>query len=539
MSPETVETSAAIPGSRIQAQWRPTSPFFSAQRTPFTPCHEWLSVRPVDLSAVWNTDRGTWLLLGICGSGMRSLCQQLLHYGDRVIGSDSCRESLRRLAAEQSQACRQGQLQLVDAADVSLLQEHSLTAVVRSLAVPESPDLSAAAAAAGIPFLTLPQAVAQRAAAQRQLCVAGTHGKTTTSGMLWWILQQAQPTGLFLGGELCSETGRLFAERSRTHTPPVAVIESCEYRRSFLHFRPASAILTGIEPDHFDCFASESELLQAYAEFLALVPADGTVIHDTGCLRSLRLVSQCAARPLGFSLSYTGRAEWCIRDVTPRTDLSAAEVSGSGCRFRMHHLDGRKLFVEIPMPGVHNAKNAAAAILTAELEGVAAEHAVELLRTFPGIRRRFEFRGEYRGALLFDDYAHHPTAIRETLAAARMVYPGRRLLVVFEPHQLERLRRLEEGFAAALSAADQVYVLPVLPAREQVSTEVAEQAAAVLVERIRQSGGFSRLVNSLDRVPMTLDDAVLGGEVVITMGAGRTNTIHDEINRRVQRDFAA
>ena len=191
------------------------------------------------------------------------------------------------------------------------------------------------------------------------------------------------------------------------------------------------------------------------------------------------------------------------------------------------------------MPGVHNAKNAAAAILAAELEGVAAEHAVELLRTFPGIRRRFEFRGEYRGALLFDDYAHHPTAIRETLAAARMVYPGRRLLVVFEPHQLERLRRLEEGFAAALSAADQVYVLPVLPAREQVSAEVAEQAAAVLVERIRQSGGFSRLVNSLDRVPMTLDDAVLGGDIVITMGAGRTNTIHDEINRRVQRDFAA
>ncbi len=470
---------------------------------------------------------------------MRSLCQQLLLSGNRVIGADSCRESLRRLAAEQTSVCRQGQLRLLETVDPALLHEHSVTTVVRSLAVPESSELSLAAAAAGISCLTLPQAVARRLAGMRQLCVAGTHGKTTTSGMLWWILQQNRRTQLFLGGELCGGGESRLDGNSFAAPAVAAVIESCEFRKSFLNFDPASVLLTGIEPDHFDCFASEAELLQAYAEFLNRVPADGPVIYDTDCLRSRRLVAGYAGRPLGFSLSYTGRADWCIRDVMPQENPSAGDVFGSGCRFRLQHRDGRKLTVEIPLPGVHNAKNATAAILAAEQEGIAAEHSVELLRTFPGIRRRFEYRGELRGALLLDDYAHHPTAIRATLAAARMVYPGRRLLVVFEPHQLERLRRLEESFAVALSAADQVYVLPVLPAREQVSAETAEHAAAELVEKIRQCGGFSRLVNSLDRVPMTLDDAVQSGDVVITMGAGRPNTIHDEINRRVQRDFAA
>ena len=483
-----------------------------------------------------------WLLLGICGAGMRSLCRTLLARGDFVVGADYDAAALQGCRDQHVESVRQGQLQLLhqqtptDSCGDQLKPSH-FNRVVHSLAVNLSSAYSGDAQAAGVPVLSLPEAVNCCFERKRQICVAGTHGKTTTSGMLWWILQHQAATECFIGGEL--KTSDWSAGSELSITAERAVIESCEFRRSFLNFRPAVSVLTGIEADHFDCYENEAELTAAYREFVEKTAADGTLIYNADCRLVSRLAESRNCRKTGFSTGFTGLAAWSIRNAGLNSTDNCTKIHKHHWSFQMRHQDGRVIDVSLPVPGLHNARNAAAALLAAECEGIALETAAASLGTFPGVCRRFEYRGSVRGAVMLDDYAHHPTAVRETLRTVRVLYPDRRITVVFEPHQVSRLSRLRSEFAAALLEANRVLVLPTLRAREEYSVERARHSAAELAQNISDSGGCSRVLNSLDQVSATLDDELTDEDVVITMGAGRTNTIHDQINRRIQRDFAA
>jgi UDP-N-acetylmuramate--alanine ligase len=178
-------------------------------------------------------------------------------------------------------------------------------------------------------------------------------------------------------------------------------------------------------------------------------------------------------------------------------------------------------------------------VLAAILHGIPPQDAAQLLATFPGMRRRFEYRGTWQGADLIDDYAHHPTALGVTLRTVRQVYPGRRIIAVFEPHQLSRTRTLLQPFARALALADKVIVTAVLAARENAAPTERLELSQELVRQVRRAGGQASLVGDLDHVPQKLDDAVHAGDIFITLGAGRTNLIHDEIHRTIHRDSAA
>lgn len=470
-----------------------------------------------------------WLLLGVCGSGMRAFAGMLQDAGHEVIGTDVDTEGLMSLQSSPNPVCR-----IIPWTVASDLSSVSPDRIVHSVAVSPINPLIAKARDAGVPVLALPQALGTFLKDTRQLCVAGTHGKTTTGGMIWWILQQAglAPAG-FIGGE--------FREIHRSGTfgaGRIAVVESCEYRQSFLQLRPQSVVLTGIEPDHFDCFPADGAADHLFQMFVEQLPPDGVLIVNAGSPRAADTVRGAPCRVQTFGTSET--ADWRAHPI--RAQLSAVDHHGGGIpgqAFEVLHLGKSVAEVVLRVPGFHNRENAVAAFAAAAAEGLPPDEISRHLATFPGMCRRFEYRGNWRGVDLIDDYAHHPSAIQAAERTARAVFPGRRIIAVFEPHQISRLENLFNEFAFALSAFDECLILPVLPARETATMAQCCRLSGTLVRRISGAGVRSFLMANLDQVRGRLDHAARPGDVVITMGAGRTYQIHDEIHRRLHRDSAA
>lgn len=372
--------------------------------------------------------------------------------------------------------------------------------------------------------MSYPQMLGELMQQGHGIAVAGTHGKSTTTALIGWVLRAAglDPT-VICGAELVGE------QRSRRggHGEPI-VVESCEYRRGFLHLAPTSGVLLGVEPDHFDCFADQQELVAAFEQFVDTIPRDGLVLANADCESTSDLTAR--VQPAAVSMSVRGDATW---------RAGAVLCDGDGLSMRVLY-NGRLCgTVTVPLAGRHHAINVLAAVGIASQFGVPFRTAAEALAAFPGLCRRFEVRGTWCGVTLVDDYAHHPTAVVATLAAVRQRYAGRRVVVVFEPHQVSRTESLMEQFADALCRADELLVVPVFAARESVSMARIDSAVGTLVEKVRQRGGPARAVASLDRVPATLDHALQPGDVLLTMGAGYVDRIHHELLGRLQRHSEA
>ena len=471
-----------------------------------------------------------WLLVGALGAGMRAFAEILLDAGESVIGVD-----------DEFHPGEQGNSPLVSRPDFRLVNssrvESCITSgcqhVVYSMAVKEDCELLQQCRLQGMTPLSLPRALNLLLAGRDQVCIAGTHGKTTTSGMAWNILQQAnQYPAAYVGGVMrtprCSGvfgSGRF------------AIVESCEYRQSFLHLSPKIVVLTGIESDHFDCFGSQAECDQTFRDFIDRLPSDGTLVYNRDCQRSSAIAATCGRRTMSFSLYEDSDWNAISCERLPLHQNIEHLSNGQTFRLRQHTRDVG--LVKLQVPGLHNRQNAVAAIAAAVATGVSVASAIRGVEAFSGIERRFEHRGRLFGIDWIDDYAHHPTAVRTTLETARSAFQNRRLIAVFEPHQISRLSALFEDFRSALSLADECLILPVLPARETASPAYCNRASGRLVKSISESGGRAFLMTNLDQVLRRLDHSGRPGDVVITMGAGRTNQIHDEIHRRLQRNSAA
>lgn len=494
----------------------------------------------------------TWMLVGVCGSGMHSLCSLLLSNPNiRVVGTDSDGDALHRLQAKFGE--RFVALPWGTATQMGAIP--SIQMAVHSLAVsPSSPPLKMLSDR-GITSRSLPDALRMLLGSREQICVAGTHGKSTTTAMISWILRQAgRPAPTFLGAEW--QSLRDVAEVASDDTAcdsKLAVIESCEYRNTFLTYSPNVAVVTSIETDHFDWFTSEAEQTAAFQKFVRSVPKDGRLIIHRKSQSAAEVLSSACCDVVEFTSSpvddnsgaiagTAGRSLWSVTKIQD-PELLAPEASGAtDVRFRqtfqLRH-ERETYSVTLGQPGAHNCENAAAAILACRAVGISPQQSAEYLASFPGIRRRFEYRGNWRGIHWIDDYAHHPGAIRATLETARQVFSGHRLIAVFEPHQLSRTTALFREFCDALSLADESLVLPVLPAREIATTAICLKTSGQLVRQINHDRIRAFLMTNLDQVQGRLDHSARPGDVVITMGAGRTHQIHDEIHRRLQRDFAA
>ena len=377
----------------------------------------------------------------------------------------------------------------------------------------------------GVDVMSLHECLASVFASHDQLCVAGSHGKSTTSAMLAWILESAGLSpGFFVGaaqsGFECS--GR--AGNSRT-----TVLESCEYQSSFRHFSPHLAVITSIERDHFDCYPSTMSEDAAFQQFAAGIHRDGCLVYRFDCLRTAAVADAAICRTTTFSLK-DGSADWFASEI---------RCDGWRTHFRLRPPSGTSIDVDLCAVGEHNVENALAAMAAAAEYGVDKTVAAEALCRFPGIQRRFELRGQYHNMTLIDDYAHHPTAITATLTTARSVFPQSRILAVFEPHQIVRTRSLFQDFVQALSLADEVLLLPVFPAREQVSHPECCRLSGELVRELNNNAVKAFLFANLDQVVSRIDHSGRPEDVILTMGAGRTNLIHDQLTRRLQRHSVA
>jgi UDP-N-acetylmuramate--alanine ligase len=350
------------------------------------------------------------------------------------------------------------------------------------------------------------------------IAIAGTHGKTTTTAMTAAILAEAglDPTG-FVGGHVPGWVGGL-----RPGSDEIFVVEADEYDRSFLTLRPRIAVVTAIDADHLDIYGSIAGIRSAFNEFLLPVPADGLIaacVDDPGA-RQL-LLEEAGPRGLGYGLS----SEATLRAL-------GVEARGRGTSFEVQE-EGRTIAeLEIGVPGLHNVRNALAALAAARHAGADLDAVARGLASFHGVARRFEEIGEAAGILVVDDYAHHPTEIAVTIAAARAAYPERRVVIAFQPHLYTRTRDFSVEFGRALAAADQLWITEIYPARELPIPGVT--GALVVAEA---EGAGAREVHYRPELGALADElaaTLRSGDLLVTMGAGNITEVGPAILARLR-----
>ncbi len=444
-------------------------------------------------------DRRPVHVLGIGGAGMSALALIACRRGVAVTGCDadpSGAADLSSLGVRVQEGHHPSHLE-------------GARAVVVTAAVPaDHPELRRAREL-DLPVIPRKVALAALVGDARSVGVSGTHGKTTTTVMTTEALASAglRPTGL-AGGRVAAWGGN-----ARIDGDALFVVEADEYDQAFLTLHPTVAIVNNVEADHLECYGSVEALEAAFVEFagrarVALVSAD-----DAGALRVAAQVP--GARRFGFAAD----AEVRISDVEQDAEGTAATVDWSG---------GRSVRLRLRVPGIHNLRNAVAALGAVEALGGALEPAVDALGAFPGVGRRFERLGEHGGVAVVDDYAHHPSELAATLAAARQAFPGRRLVAVFQPHLYSRTIAHGEAMGRALAAADLVFVTEIYAAREQPVPGVSGRQVA---EAAARAGADARFEAVRADVGRRVHEALEPGDVVLTLGAGDITRVAPELVR--------
>jgi UDP-N-acetylmuramate--alanine ligase len=427
--------------------------------------------------------------VGVGGAGLSAYARAASALGARVTGSDQATSAFSQaLAAD-------GVLEAAIGHSAQNLPDGDGVEVVCSAAIAADNVERVAAEGRGLVLLPRAALLGELSALRRTIAVAGAHGKTTTSSMIASVLRAGGRDPGYLIGGILRETGR----NGDWGSGEWLIVEADESDRSLLSLHVEIAVLTNAELDHHDAFGSLAELEQVYREFLAGAPA--AVIWDRPELLALRD---------GPHVAY---------------DVAHARLEAGRASFDW---DGVK--VELALPGIHNARNAAAALCVAALVGVPTAEALSALSRFAGAARRFERLGaSAAGAEVYDDYAHHPTEIAATLAGARTLEP-RRLIAVFQPHLYSRTRALAREFGAALAGADVVVVLDVYAAREHASDfpgvgglSIAEATADASAGRptywMPDRAAAEELLRAL----------AVAGDLLVVMGAGDV----DELGRRL------
>jgi len=455
------------------------------------------------MSLLESTDARPVHFVGIAGAGMSALAELFLRRGVPITGCDanpSGADDLRRLGVV---------VELHDPAHV----DRARALVVTSAMPKDHPEL-VRARERGIPVIRRAEALGEVTVGRELVAIAGTHGKTTTTVMTATALAAAgrDPTAL-VGGRVAAWEGNLRAGSDRLY-----VVEADEYDRSFLALTPTVAVVTNIEADHLDIYADLADIKRTFAQFV----------------RGARTIVLCAEDAGANSLptpSSTEVIRYGITSPDARLVAKGIETSSAGASFDVSYDDDQLGRLHLSVPGRHNVLNALAAVgsglaLGAEFAGMAAG-----LATFAGAERRFQRLGEARGVTVVDDYAHHPTEIAATLAAARAAFDGRRLVAAFQPHLYSRTRDFATEFGRSLAGADAVYLTEIYPAREQ---PIAGVTATLVADAIAAAGG--RLAWRGERAALAdaLASGVRPGDVVLTIGAGDVTKTGPELLQRLQ-----
>ena len=437
-------------------------------------------------------------LVGIGGVSMCALGQVLHGMGMVVSGSDQQR-------SETTDRLERGGISVAIGHDPANIAGADL--VIRTAAVHDDNPEIAAARAAGIPVFERAQSWGELMKKySNAVCVAGTHGKTTTSSMVTHIFLEAgcDPT-VMIGGYLPA-----LGAGHRVGKGDTIIMESCEYCNSFLNFYPTVAVILNIEADHLDFFKDLEDIKRSFRAFAELTPADRGIVIVCGDDRNaMEAVAGLPRRMLTFGLH-----EGC--------DVTAANFQRGWSSFDVVIRGELYCHLDLPLVGRHNCTNALAAAASAWVLGLPGEAVARGLAGFTGAGRRMEYKGTCNGAAVYDDYAHHPGELHALLTSIREKAPGKRVVAAFQPHTYSRTKALFDDFIRELQLADRVLLTEIYAAREKNTLNLS---AASLAERIEGA----EFCPTLDDLAARLKETVTADDVVLTIGAGSISQVSNMI----------
>ena len=446
-------------------------------------------------------------LIGIGGTGISAIAHLLLGMGYTVSGSDRAESPFTHELRSAGATVSIGHAaENVRGADL----------VVRSSAIPDDNLEVIAARAFRIPVLKRADFLGNLMDGKTSIAVAGTHGKTTTTSMIAWMLTALGQDPSFIVGGVLANLG----VNARAGKGSTFVIEADEYDRMFLGLKPTIEVVTNIEHDHPDCYPTPADFQAAFVEFMYLLPVDGTLVACSEDLGACQLMDQ--AEKLGKTVIPYGLHP--TTDFNQPLEVYASVLSPNekgGFTFGASVL-GNAVTIELQVPGKHNVRNGLAALTVTQLLGLPLAEAAQALSQFTGTGRRFEVRGEANGIVIVDDYAHHPTEIRATLSAARARYPSRRIWALWQPHTYSRTQALFTEFVNAFADADEVIVTEIYAAREQKQ----DYSSKKVVEAMPRPAHF---IASLSEASNYLIKNLCPGDALLVLSAGDADQISTEV----------
>lgn len=441
-------------------------------------------------------------LIGIGGTGLSAIARVLLERGYTVSGSD-------RAESQLAKELHQAGVRVFIGHDENNIAGADL--IVRSSAITEDNPEVIAARAAGIPVLKRSEFLGTITADKRVIAIAGTHGKTTTTTMIAWVLTHLGLDPSYIIGGVSKNLGN----NAHAGKGDFFVVEADEYDHMFLGLQPEKIVITSMEHDHPDCFPTPEDYQKAFTAFIRRIQPGGTVLicrDDYGAYSLMSAIpSTCQA------LDYGTEGGAIYRGVALRSN------SRGGFDFTACFENAPLAQVSLCVPGEHNVRNSLAALAIAHQLGLSVTQAADALKDYRGTGRRFEILGEISQITIIDDYAHHPTEIKATLAAARSRYPERRIWAVWQPHTYSRTRTLQEQFSSSFQDADRVIVTEIYAAREPKESF----SAAQVVEQMQHPA--ARFIPGLAETAETLLDELKPGDVLLVLSAGDA----DQISARV------
>jgi UDP-N-acetylmuramate: L-alanyl-gamma-D-glutamyl-meso-diaminopimelate ligase len=457
-------------------------------------------------------------LIGICGTAMATLAAMLKRRGIEVSGSDhDVYPPMSDLLSAEGIPAASGYRPEHITPDLDFVIVGN--AISRgNLELEEVLDRK-------IRYYSLPEAIRDHfLGGARSIVVAGTHGKTTTTALTGWVLTHGGVDPSVLVGGIARNFGSQ-GSSYRIGQGRDFVIEGDEYDSAFfdrtakfLKYLPDIAVVNNVEFDHADIYADLDAVTLAFRRLVNLLPRKGLLLVGADSAAALALKSSAVSRVATFGTSIG--VDWQAGDI---------EAAGTSTRFRVRKGGGPFGAFEVPLLGVHNVRNALAAIAVASEIGIDADRIAEGLRLFAGVKRRLEVIGTVDGVTVYDDFAHHPTAVGETLSGLRTSSPASRIWAVFEPRSATSCRRVfQDDFAHAFAAADEVLVAPVfrstLPEAEQLSVPR-------LVRDLNLAGGSARAADSIDDIIAAIVREHRSGDLVVIMSNGAFSGIHEKLLR--------
>lgn len=434
-------------------------------------------------------------MIGIGGVSMSGLAEIALHMGYQISGSDmNDSDTIKKLRENGIEVFIGHSAKNIDGADLVVY-----TAAIKK----DNPELMQAHIS-NIPTMERSEFLGELTKLYSEtIGICGTHGKTTTTSMISLAFLQAgkDPT-IQVGADYLKEIGANY----RVGHSPYFIIEACEYVESFLQFHPKTVTLLNIEEDHLDYYRDLDHIKSAFRKFVNLVPADGNVIYNLDDLDCCDVIKDLKCNTISFGIK-NPTADWIATDIvlTPEGYYSFSATNGYD-----------KVQIHLNVVGYHNIYNALATIATAYAYHINLSHVQEALEEFSGASRRFEYRGIFHGAKVYDDYAHHPTEIKATIQAATAL-PHNKIWAVFQPHTYTRTSSLFQEFAHTFEEANNVILTDIYAAREIDTGIVSSQ---ILCEAINEIFGNCEYISSFEEIMQYLKENVQENDIILIIGAG-------------------